>query len=553
MKYLRTIAVIITVFTATVAYGQGQHNKPLRGSNNIAQAIQNSLSSVPYLKVGNVTCTISKYATSTETPVHTRFYTEGQVTVDYFDITMSDGKSIRFIKNGERFACNSNDFPPATDGTRFVRYFGSGGAYINYGGKTELGSVSEDAVQQFVSFTGSTFKHIWGSQSHNNDISPIASIQINCLGITANSLENIKRNVNSLREDYDLLKNNNQPKNNQNNQGNAASGNSSSSGLTLRSESSSKTTNTQEATELDFWGNPVVSKTKDPNVNTVDYGGMEVVDNEHYHSQMAMRSQRETRERDPKVRRQEVDNYNNAIYEQAQQGIDQTYRVIDEMEKAKSQLNYSSGKTLLESSGNLASTAISTNNVGMAKTALIGMGVGTIMAIGEGAAKRKATEEARKEEQKKIKAAKEVLKNSRLAMLKSYPEGELPLSSTKSSGNNLYYFIYAYNATELTEQYTGAFVSNVFALGKYPDGTWPMQTKVKEQIATLTPLEEIICGPFYSKTEADNIHRSLLNSFVKFDLNTTIVNYEGINPHKENSPTSTNSPKTDFWGNPINK
>ena len=117
--------------------------------------------------------------------------------------------------------------------------------------------------------------------------------------------------------------------------------------------------------------------------------------------------------------------------------------------------------------------------------------------------------------------------------------------------HNGYYFIYVYNETELTEQYPKAAVTNVFALGKYPDGTWPMQTKVKEQYAVLPPLKGTLCGPFYSKAEADNIHRSLLNSFDKFDIKTTIVNYEGINAHKENSPTSTNSPKTDFWGNPI--
>src|SRR5690606_20333237 len=142
----------------------------LTGSNNIAQAIKSSLSSVPYLKVGNVSCTISKYATIYETPANTRFYVEGKVTVDYFDITMPDGKSIRFIKNGENFTCNSNDFPSAADGTRRSRYFGPY-AYVKYSGKTEIGSVNDNA-EHHINFTGKAFKHIWGSQAHNNNISP---------------------------------------------------------------------------------------------------------------------------------------------------------------------------------------------------------------------------------------------------------------------------------------------------------------------------------------------------------------------------------------------
>src|SRR5690606_15194856 len=98
-------------------------------------------------------------------------------------------------------------------------------------------------------------------------------------------------------------------------------------------------------------------------------------------------------------------------------------------------------------------------NAADATTSLAGMGVGLIMKMGENAAKRKAAEEARAErerqrkaEEARIKAAKETLKSTRLKVFKAFPEGELPLSSTRSSGNNLYYFVYSYNENQLADQ-----------------------------------------------------------------------------------------------------
>lgn len=140
-----------------------------------------------------------------------------------------------------------------------------------------------------------------------------------------------------------VIESNNQEENNFNNQNNESYDQITNS-PTIEEN---KTTNTQEATELDFWGNPVASETKNGKANTVNYGGMEVEDNEHYRSQMNMRNKNteaeEAWEQDQKTKRYAVDNYNNAIYQQAQQGITQTDKNIDEMEKAKSQLNYSSG------------------------------------------------------------------------------------------------------------------------------------------------------------------------------------------------------------------
>jgi len=313
------------------------------------------------------------------------------------------------------------------------------------------------------------------------------------------------------------------------------------------------------ATELDFWGNPIVSKTGDGSAKTVNYAGMEMENNEQYRQQMELRQNetyaKEQFELQEAKKKQQVDVNNNAIYQQGNDIYQNSLNIESDFEEAKSQLDYGSGEALLKSSAALASTA---TNAADATTSLAGMGVGIIMKMGENAAKRKAAEEARAErerqrkaEEARIKATKEALKNTRLKVFQAFPEGELPLSSTKSSGNNLYYFVYSYKKAELTSENPAVFVSNPFAIGKYPDNTWPLQTKISEGINNLTPLEEVVCGPFYSRSEADRIHQSFADYLAKTNMQPKAVIYEGFNAHPENGPGTQDKPKVDFWGNPI--
>lgn len=312
-------------------------------------------------------------------------------------------------------------------------------------------------------------------------------------------------------------------------------------------------------TELDFWGNPIVSKTENGSAMTVNYAGMEMENNEQYRQQMELRQNetyaKEQSELQETKKKQQVDANNNAIYQQGNDIYQNSLNIESDFEQAKSQLDYGSGDALLKSSAALASTA---TNAADATTSLAGMGVGIIMKMGENAAKRKAAEEARAErerqrkaEEARIKAAKEALKNTRLKVFQAFPEGELPLSSTKSSGDNLYYFAYSYNDSQLTEQNPMVVTIPVFAIGKYPDHTWPLQTKVKEELNTLVPSKKTICGPFYSSQEAAQV----FNSFSKLTSQTQMqlkpIEYKGYNAHPENTMTTSPNAKVDFWGNPI--
>jgi hypothetical protein len=315
----------------------------------------------------------------------------------------------------------------------------------------------------------------------------------------------------------------------------------------------------QLSTELDFWGNPIVSKTDDGETKTVSYAGMEVENNEQYRQQMELRQNntyaREQFQLQEAEKKQQVDNNNNAIYQQGNDIYQNSLNIESDFEQAKSQLDYGSGDALLKSSAALAGAA---TNAADATTGLAGMGVGLLLKMGENAAKRKAAEEARAErerqrkaEEARIKAAKEALKNTRLKVFKAFPEGELPLSSTKSSGDNLYYFVYSYNESQLAEQNPTVTTIPVFAIGKYPDGTWPLQTKIATELNTLDPSQKTICGPFYSAQEAAEVFNSFSKLLTQTQMQLKPIEYKGFNAHPENGPSRQTKAKLDFWGNPV--
>ncbi|GGH06026.1 hypothetical protein FAZ19_04410 [Sphingobacterium alkalisoli] len=341
----------------------------------------------------------------------------------------------------------------------------------------------------------------------------------------------------------------------------AVSGNDS-KGVNMETERSTTVSrNGQPQTqELDFWGNPAAKKTAGNEVETVRYGGTEVQNNNHYQSQMELRERNanagRAREVERAAERKRVDDQNNAIYNQGQQGIAQTNRDKAELDNSIEQLDVSSGKNLLESSGSLARLATSTGSVGQAKGALIGMGVGAVMAIGEGAAKRKAAREAREErdklEKERVAKLKTALRNARTAVLSYFEAGELPISSIRTTGNNLYYFVYAMDRNQIEENSCQIYASNVFAIGRYPDGTWPMKTKVEQELNALTSSQETIHGPYSSLNEAQNSLTQFVQYAEKARMEVAYVEHKGFNAQVEGGRQST-GPALDFFGNPINQ
>lgn len=322
--------------------------------------------------------------------------------------------------------------------------------------------------------------------------------------------------------------------------------------------------NSNHSTQLDFWGNPVkASKTSLAN-STTGQSAMEVKSNNTYQQQMQLREDNAAKkaawEQEEALKRQKVDDYNANLVGQSNDVYQQSLNIDKDMNEALSQISpetYGDPKKMIQTGMSLLSTA--NGNLGQAYTGAALSGVGLAAGLLGDLAKAKAKKEAaaerariRKEAEAKKKAIRESIKKARLAVFKGYPQGELPLSSTASKGNNLYYFVYAYNQDQLLQDNPKVkTTNNVFAIGKYPDGTWPMKTKIESEINALTPLKETICGPFYSLSEANSVYQSFLSYLDKTNMGIDAISYEGFNAHSETENLKQTAPKLDFWGNPI--
>ncbi|MFC4720692.1 hypothetical protein ACFO5O_00045 [Geojedonia litorea] len=302
--------------------------------------------------------------------------------------------------------------------------------------------------------------------------------------------------------------------------------------------------NSNQSTQLDFWGNPVT--TNNSNVTTTNSGNNNA-------------AKKAAWEQEEALKRQRVDNYNANLIEQSNDIYQQSLSIDKDMNDALSQISpetYGDPKAMIQTGMNLLNTA--NGNLGQAYTGAALGGVGLAAGLLGDLAKAKAKKEAaaerariRKEAEAKKQAIRESIKKARVAVFNGYPQGELPLSSTTSKGNNLYYFVYAYNQDQLMLDNPKVKATNVFAIGKYPDGTWPMKTKLESEINALTPLNETICGPFYSQSEASSVYQSFVSYLDKTNMGMDTISYEGFNAHSETENLQQSAPKLDFWGNPI--
>ena len=105
------------------------------------------------------------------------------------------------------------------------------------------------------------------------------------------------------------------------------------------------------------------------------------------------------------------------------------------------------------------------------------------------------------------------------------PATDIPLVS-KEKASNLYFFIYAHN--DLSSEYgASAYVSNVFEVGKYRDGTRAYTAKVKNEIENLTPYSEVLHGYYYTYDEAANTRNNLIRALKSTGMRVEEVQYKG--------------------------
>ena len=172
-------------------------------------------------------------------------------------------------------------------------------------------------------------------------------------------------------------------------------------------------------------------------------------------------------------------------------------------------------------------------NVGGAITAgAMGLGLGILKsaqankARNEAAAAERAERDRirREEEAKRAKfeaeqarlrkEAFELLISQRHSILEVFSENEpIPLSTTKVASDKIYYFIYAIDPTSIDQEQTSVYVSNVFEIAQYHDGTWPYQSAIEKETQALTPYTEVLQGYYLDAKDAMAMRQEFINGF----------------------------------------
>jgi hypothetical protein len=159
--------------------------------------------------------------------------------------------------------------------------------------------------------------------------------------------------------------------------------------------------------------------------------------------------------------------------------------------------------------------------------------------------------EEREEERKRIVAENERIKNENLKriidnrsiIINKFNAKDIPLSS-REQANKIYYFIYAFENNNLNQEYGATvYVSNVFEIGTFSDGTRAYTSTVKSEIINLTPFNEVLHGYYYSEAEAENLRESFINLLKSNGVSINNIFYKG-KPGTKTTTVNNNSKNT---------
>lgn len=151
----------------------------------------------------------------------------------------------------------------------------------------------------------------------------------------------------------------------------------------------------------------------------------------------------------------------------------------------------------------------------------------------------RALEEEREERQRQLEYELFIKRSNRKAAFAKLPPKDIPLSSQEKA-SSIYFFIYAYNNLD-SEYAATASISNVFEIGSYEDGTRAYTSRVKEEIAGLTPFVEVLHGYYYTAQEAEQFRQELMGILHANGVRVNTIFYKGkISASQTGSSTNVN-------------
>ncbi|MDP5200242.1 hypothetical protein [Flavobacterium sp. DG2-3] len=139
--------------------------------------------------------------------------------------------------------------------------------------------------------------------------------------------------------------------------------------------------------------------------------------------------------------------------------------------------------------------------------------------------RKEALEEQRALEEQQRQYELSLKISGRKNAFQALPGKDIPLASQEKAPT-IYYFIYSHNGLE-SEYGASAYVSNVFEVGRYNDGTRAYTATVKNEIAGLTPYPETLHGYYYTLDQAEQKRSELIGSLQNYGVMINYITYKG--------------------------
>jgi len=150
----------------------------------------------------------------------------------------------------------------------------------------------------------------------------------------------------------------------------------------------------------------------------------------------------------------------------------------------------------------------------------------------------------REEAAAELKAQKIRLVAARKDLIAKLPDGKTPLSSEAKDAKEVYFFTFSYQVATLVDDAPVIYISNVFSVAKYGDGSWPFKASLMENIAkTNKGLDLVLSGYYLNKNEAEQQQQTLMSGAYAYGFAVNNINYVS-----RKSSTTTNG-NIDYWGN----
>ncbi len=216
---------------------------------------------------------------------------------------------------------------------------------------------------------------------------------------------------------------------------------------------------------------------------------------------------------------------------------------------------------IAQSAGQVAGTvAGSTGSMGAGIGAGVGVAVlGSMLGSSQESRARKEAEEAKKAaeaEQRRLEAEIEAMRiaairDMRRLMLNEFTDTGIPLSSHKTGNNTYYYFAYRVVPGIVEAARPKIFVTNLFPVSKYSDGSWPFTNTVKKELLAAGGQGELVLTGMYDSEELGRAwHSQFLDLAKVSEVSVEQIFYQGRKSSVAGSSTAASSASgssDDFW------